>query len=203
MTNIILKLLKETVSLSVLNAYLQVLYSEELVKNSNDQITSTLKNSLNLAGERLKLGAIANSDYLQVKSQLATEKQTLATAESQLAINRITLMQLMELPDTSDFSIEHPNLDSLINQKRIPDPKEVFQISLGIKPEVKNAELNKKSSQISVDIARSGFFPKCFTECRFIYFIFQVPRSGSSFGYQLKIISVRQSVFQCFNSDLS
>jgi outer membrane protein len=153
-----LEVIKETVSLNVLNAYLQVLYAEEQVQNSSNQIAST-KEQLNLAGERLKLGVISNSDFLQVKSQLATEKQTLATAQSQLAINKITLMQLMELTDVSDFSIERPDLDSLINQKRIPNPKEIYQIALGIRPEVKNAELNKRSSEISVDIAKANFYP--------------------------------------------
>jgi outer membrane protein len=153
-----IEVIKETVSLNVLNAYLQVLYSEEQVKNDTDQIAS-LAEQLNLAGERLKLGAIANSDYLQVKSQLATEKQTLATAQSQLAINRIALMQIMEFPITSDFQIQHPNLDSLINQKRLPDPVEIYQTALGIKPEVKNAELTKKSSQIGIDLAKANYYP--------------------------------------------
>ena len=152
------EVIKETVSLNVLNAYLQVLFAEEQVKNATNQITST-EEQLNLASERLKLGAIANSDYLQVKSQVATEKQTLSTAQSQLAINRITLMQLMDLPVIKDFNIEHPNLDSLINQKRIPDPVEVYQTAIGIKPEVKNAELNRQSSQISVDLAKAQFYP--------------------------------------------
>ena len=152
------EVIRQTVSLNVLNAYLQVLYAEEQVKNAVNQIAST-EEQLNLASERLTLGAIANSDYLQVKSQVATEKQTLATAQSQLAINRITLMQLMDLPETKDFIIEHPNLDSLINQKRIPDPAEVYQTALGIKPEVKNAELNRKSSQIGVDLAKADYFP--------------------------------------------
>jgi outer membrane protein len=176
-------IIKENISLSVLNAYLQVLYSEENVKNSNNQITSTLE-QLNLAEERLKLGAIANSDYLQVKSQLATEKQTLASAESQNAINRITLMQLMELQEYNDFSIEHPNLDSLINQKRTPDPKGVYQISLGIKPEVKNAELLKKSSMISIDLARANFFPDLSLNAG-VSTLYSGPSNGSSLGYQL------------------
>jgi outer membrane protein len=60
-------------------------YAEEQVKNSNDQISSLVE-QLNLAGERLKLGAIANSDYLQVKSQLATEKQTLALLKASLPL---------------------------------------------------------------------------------------------------------------------
>ncbi len=177
------EIIRENIRLSVLNAYLQVLYSEESVKNSNNQITSTIE-QLNLAGERLKLGAIANSDYLQVKSQLATEKQTLATAESQLAINKITLMQLMELQDYSDFSIERPNLDSLINQKRVPDPKDVFQVSLGIRPEVKNAELLNKSSQISVEIARANFFPDITLNAG-ISTLYSGPNSGSSYGSQI------------------
>lgn len=177
------EVIKETVSLNVLNAYLQVLYAEEQVKNIDGQITS-LTEQLNLAAERLKLGAIANSDYLQVKSQLATEQQTLATAQSQLAINRITLMQLMELPETNDFAIEHPNLDSLINLKRIPDPTEVYQLALGIKPEVKNAELNKQSSEIGVQLARAGYFPSLSMNAG-LSTLYSGGSGKSSFGSQL------------------
>jgi outer membrane protein len=178
------EVIKENISLSVLNGYLQVLYSEEQVKNSMNQISSTAE-QLNLADERMKLGAISTSDYLQVKSQLATEKQTLAIAQSQLAINRITLMQLMELHETSDFSIEHPNLDSLINQKRVPDPVSVYQIASGIKPEVKNAELIKKSSQISVDLAKANFYPDISLNAG-ISTLYTSSDKESSFGYQIK-----------------
>ncbi len=177
------EVIKETVSLNVLNAYLQVLYAEENVKNSDAQITS-LEEQLTLAEERLKLGAIANSDYLQVKSLLATEKQTLASAQSQLAINRITLMQLMELPATSDFTIEHPNLDSLINQRRTPDPVAIYQTALGVKPEVKNAELTKKSAQLGVDIAKSNYYPDISLNAGVSTIYSSLP--GSSLGYQLK-----------------
>ena len=177
--------IKETVSLNVLNAYLQVLFAEEQVKNNNSQITS-LEEQLNLAGERLKLGAIANSDYLQVKSQLATEKQTLASAQSQLAINRITLIQLMELMDPGNFTIEHPNLDSIVNQKRIPDPKQIYQIALGVKPEVKNAELSKQSSQIGIDIAKAGFLPNISANAGLSTLYSSNSISGSSVGYQFK-----------------
>jgi outer membrane protein len=178
------EVIKENVSLSVLNGYLQVLYSEEQVKNSLNQITSTAE-QLTLAEERMKLGVISNSDYLQVKSQLATEKQTLAAAQSQLAIDRITLMQLMELHDGNDFLIEHPNLDSLVNQKRTPDPVSIYQTALGIKPEVKNAELNKQSSQISVDIAKANFYPDISVNAG-ISSLYTSSNKESSFGYQLK-----------------
>jgi outer membrane protein len=180
-----IEVIKETVSLNVLNAYLQVLYAEEQVKNANDQIAS-LNEQLNLAAERLKLGAIANSDYLQVKSQLATEKQTVAAAQNQLAINKITLKQLMELPETPDFVIESPNLDSLINQKLLPDPKEVFRVAVGIKPEVKNAELARQSSQISIDLAKAGYFPNFSMNAGISTLYSSNSATASSFGYQLR-----------------
>ena len=68
-------------------------------------------------------------------------------------------MQIMEFPISNNFQIFHPNLDSLINQKRTPDPVEIYQTALGIKPEVKNAELAKKSSQIGIDIAKASHYP--------------------------------------------
>lgn len=177
------EVIKETISLSVMNAYLQVLYSEEQVKNSLGEIASTME-QLNLAGERYRLGVIANSDFLQVRSQLATEKQTLALSQSQLDINRITLMQLMEIPETNEFKIEHPDLESIIDQNLSPDPKNIYQISLGIKPEVIDAELNKRSSQIGVNLAKAGYFPNI-TISTGVSSLYSSSQKESSFAYQI------------------
>jgi outer membrane protein len=149
---------KESISLSILNAYLQVLYAEEQVKNSQKQIESTV-GELNLAGERLALQSISVSDYAQVKSQLASEKLTLANAESQLAIAKISLMQLMELPVSENFNIEHPDLLSVINQSRIPNVKSVYETALAIKPQIKNAGINKKIASYDEKIAKASYFP--------------------------------------------
>ena len=149
---------KESISLSILNAYLQVLYAEEQVKNSQKQIESTT-GQLNLAGERLALQSISVSDYAQVKSQLASEKLTLANSESQLSIAKITLMQFMELPVQSNFDISHPDLQAELNQSRIPDVKAVYETALAIKPQVKNAEINKKIAGFDEKIAKASYLP--------------------------------------------
>lgn len=149
---------KESISLSILDAYLQVLYAEEQVKNSQKQIESTT-GELNLAGERLALQNISISDYAQVKSQLASEKLTLANSESQLSIAKINLMQLMELPVSSNFTIEHPDLQEELNQNRIPDVKFVYETALAIKPQVKNADVTKKIAGLDEKIAKASYFP--------------------------------------------
>jgi outer membrane protein len=149
---------KESISLNILNAFLQVLYSEEQVKNTIKQIEST-EQQLNLAGERLELQIISQSDFAQVKSQLASEKLTLANSESQLAIAKVNLMQLMELPVTGDFNIVNPDIDENINQNRITEVKSVFETSVSIRPQIKYASINKDIAAIDEKIARAGYFP--------------------------------------------
>lgn len=149
---------KESVGLSILNAYLQVLYAYESVGNAAKQIEATTE-QLNLAKERMDLGVISMSDYLQIKSELAAEKSTLAAAESQLSMGKVSLMQLMELPVDPGFEISSPNLDSLLMDSSQPNAQEIYNLALGIKPQIRNAELNKESAMLGVEIAKADALP--------------------------------------------
>jgi outer membrane protein len=156
--NYSLETTKESISLSILNAYLQVLYAEEQVNNSEKQIESTTS-QVNLAAERLAMQVISQADYAQVKSQLASEKLTLANAKSTLAIDKVTLEQLMELPVTDSFNIAHPDLSGEITQNRAPDIKQVYETALSIKPQIKNAAVNKEIALLDENIAKAGYYP--------------------------------------------
>ncbi|MCE5347019.1 MAG: TolC family protein [Bacteroidales bacterium] len=149
---------KESISLNILNAFLDVLYAGEQVENSQKQIESTA-GQLALAQERLALKAISLSDFSQVKAQLASEKLTLANAESQLSMAKITLMQLMELPVSENFNIAHPDLQGSLNQKRVPDVYEIYERALAIKPQIKNASVNKEIAGLDEKIAKASYFP--------------------------------------------
>lgn len=149
---------RESVSLSILSAYLQVLYAEEQVTNSRNQAEATSE-ELVLAGERLSLGAIANSDYLQVKTQLASEEASLATAMNNLAMARLNLMQLMEYPVDDTFEIARPDIEAIITTAPVADPGAVYEEALLVKPQVKIAALNRESASLDLEIARGGFLP--------------------------------------------
>lgn len=149
---------RESVGLNILNAYLQVLYGYENVKNAEKQIESTAE-QLALAKERMDLGVISLSDYLQIKSELSSEKSTLVSAKSQLAIDNVTLEQFMELPVDPNFAIISPNLDSLLVESVQPNAQEIYNLALGIKPEIKNIELTKESTALDVDIAKASYLP--------------------------------------------
>src|SRR5665648_624715 len=123
---------KESVELNILNAYLQVLYAIENVSNAEKQIESTTE-QLDLAKERMDLGVISMSDYLQIKSELASEKSNLA--------------------------ISSPNLDSLLIESDQPDAQGIYNLALGIKPEIKYAELTRESTMLDVQIAKADYLP--------------------------------------------
>lgn len=175
---------KESVGLSILDAYLQVLYAYESVSNAEKQIVSTTE-QLNLAKERMDLGVISMSDYLQIKSELATEKSTLASAQSQLSMGKVTLMQLMELPVDPGFEITSPNLDSLLVDSTQPNAQEIYNLALGIKPQIKNAELSKESAQLGVDIARADALPSVSVDAG-LSTGYSSLTTGSDFSQQLK-----------------
>lgn len=153
-----LETMKESISLNILNAYLQVLYAGEQVRNAERQIEST-QSQLELAAERLAIKLISQADYAQVRAQLASEKLNLANARSQLSIAKVNLEQLMELPVTDGFAIADPNPDEAVNQNRTPDVAEIYQIALGIKPQIKNAEVNKEIAALDEKIAKAGYYP--------------------------------------------
>ncbi len=149
---------RENVSLSIMNAYLQVLYAEEQVANSMNQADAT-REGLGLARERYDLGAIANSDYLQVKTQLAAEELTLANAVNNLKMAKVTLMQLMEYPLDDLFEIARPDMDAILSAIPAADAAAVFEEALQVKPMIKNAEINRESAGVDLELAKGGFYP--------------------------------------------
>ncbi len=150
---------KESMELNILNAYLQILYAQESVNNAQEQIKSTTE-QLAFAEERLNVGVISNADYLQIKSELASEKLTLANAKSTLSIAKVNLMQLMELPVDDRFEIAIPDLSHLLELKEQVEAENIYEQALGFKPEIKQAALALESVKLDEKVARAGMLPQ-------------------------------------------
>jgi outer membrane protein len=150
---------KESMELSILNAYLQILYAQESVNNAQEQIKSTTE-QLAFAEERMNVGVISKADYLQIKSELASEKLTLANTKSTLSIAKVNLMQLMELPVDDRFEIATPDMTHLLELKEQLKAEEIYQQALEFKPQIKQAALTLESVKLDEKIARAGLFPQ-------------------------------------------
>lgn len=150
--------IKETISLNILNAFMQVIFNKENVENARIQVEATQEQT-DYADARKASGIISKSDYLQVKSQLATEKLNLITAQSDLAISKVNLMQMMLLPATSDFDIEYPQLNEDLNQEVTPNASDVYAVSAEIRPSLKSTDYQIQSAAMNEKIAKAGYMP--------------------------------------------
>lgn len=149
---------KELLSLNIVTAYINVLLSKEQLMNSQSQLQSTEK-QLEYAKARKSAGIISNVDYLNIKSQYATDKAALISAQSNLKINLVSLMQLMNMPVNDLFDIVEPNITAEVNNLRTPKADKIYNTALGIRPEIKTAELDFNSALTGIKIAKADALP--------------------------------------------
>lgn len=150
---------KELISFNLLYSYINSLLAIENVKNSKAQLKLTEK-QLELAEARKSAGIISTSNFLNIKSQYASDKARFIDSENTLRLNLVYLMQLMNMPIIDSFTIQEPNIDSLINKAPETNASLIYNIALGIQPSIKSATLNLESSQIEIKIAKADALPK-------------------------------------------
>jgi outer membrane protein len=69
-------------------------------------------------------------------------------------------MQLMNMPLNDSFSIQKPNVDKLIQNISEADANSIYNIALGIQPNIKSAELNLESTEIDTKIVKADALPQ-------------------------------------------
>ncbi len=154
--------IKENVSLLITEAYLQILYAKENLKNFQEQLNVS-KQQVIRTKIMVDAGMMPQSNLLEMKAQYSSDKLALTNAKNQLATNKVNLMQLMELPLDSNFEIKEPALNNLLfnaDNNNYGYPEKIYSQALKVKPEIKNAVLNTKSKSLAIDIARSSLYPR-------------------------------------------
>jgi len=149
---------KNTVILSITTGYLQILMQYELLKTAQFQLHSDSA-QVDRTQKMFNVGKSAESDLLQIKSQMATDNVTLVNAQNQLEIARVTLMQLMQLPVIDNFDVVIPNFVEpglfLLQSK-----EEVYRKALETQPQIAGSGLRTSSSETAIRIANGARWPR-------------------------------------------
>ncbi len=149
-----------SISLSITNAYLEIIFYSEQIKISNNQYESTKQQLLNIKN-KVDAGMLPISNYLQIEAQLYSEELTITNTENQLRIAKLNLMQLMELPVNDDFNIDIPELKVEEHYKNLNQSIDnIYQLALNTRPEIQSAILNEQSFELGVKIAKAQQLPK-------------------------------------------
>lgn len=149
---------KENLNMMIAQVYLQILQLEEQIENNNNQITSSSEQLKNTKA-MFEKGIVAENFVLQQEAQIASEQWELQQNINSLSNAKITLMQLMEMPVTDDFEIEKPDLENIQLVENNNSVTNIYQTALGIRPQVKSAQLNTESSVIGVRVAKGTQLP--------------------------------------------
>lgn len=149
---------KDDVMLSIASEYLNILFAMELVKVAESQLDQTMK-QIERTKKLVEAGKIAEGALLEVQSQLARESLDVVNRKNNLQIATLNLAQLLELEDYSTFNIAVPEIPELKAQITLMNARLVFDKAVEVRPEIKSAEYQLKSSEVQLNIAKGGKMP--------------------------------------------
>ncbi|WP_428742423.1 TolC family protein [Tenacibaculum sp.] len=151
------KEVKNNITLSVLENYLQILHAKEGIIIAENNLQSTEK-EVEQAKARLDAGTITLGNYTEAQSQAATNKYILINAKNTYQQYLISLKQLLELNPTHDIEIK--DLDNNTNFPLIALNKiAIYKKALNVLPEINASNLEIEASKKGMDIAKGGYLP--------------------------------------------
>jgi outer membrane protein len=153
-----LKKAKESMAVSISSSYLQVLYNKEMQTISEEQVK--LSNELlERSKVQAEYGKIPEGQVYEAKAQLSKDKQSSTESLNTLKLSLLDLSQMLELKDWATFDIVVPTINLQTLSTSIPTADEVYTYAINNKPEVKASEYRLKSSEKSLEVSKSGYYP--------------------------------------------
>lgn len=149
---------QNNITISVTQAYLQIVYAYESVKINSETIKVSMA-QLERAREFFKEGSISPVELAQFESQLSNDEYQLIVAQNTLAKAKLTLKQILELGINDNFEIEIPPIEENLVLAPIPDLNTACQIALSVMPQIEKSKLSIESSKLGEQIAKSGALP--------------------------------------------
>lgn len=175
---------KQDISINVASSFLQVLFNWELFKVAETQVGlsqsqySRLQNLLNV-------GKAAPAEVAEAKARLAQDEMNAVQANNNYQLSLLDLSQLLELPTPQGFTLD--TSEALPEFAPLTPPDDIYTEALACKPEIRAAQLRLESSQKSIRIAQSAYYPQLSFSADLSTSYYTVGgQSADAFGKQLK-----------------
>ena len=149
---------KNDVTLNITTGYLQVLFAKEILAAAKSQEDATAS-QVERTEKMVNAGKSPESDLLQIKSQLATDNLSVITAQNQLDLAKVTLMQLMDIPIADDFDVVVPLMDESAPAVLLTN-EEIYQKSLTVQPQITSASLRTSASMMALKVSQGAHWPR-------------------------------------------
>ncbi|WP_316816205.1 TolC family protein [Pedobacter nyackensis] len=151
--------IKNDLILQVVTSYMEILYNKDRLKASKEQLEVSRK-QLKQQQELLDVGNKTLADLAESKSQVAIAELDVTNADNALTISFITLAQLMDIPSSSRFEVQAPDISNIVRSSNIYGAEQVYADALGIFPDIKLAALQTQAAKKGIDIAKGSLYPR-------------------------------------------
>lgn len=153
-SRVTLERIKQDISMSVVQAYFNVLNTMEL-KRVADQAVKLLESQREVAQEFYQVGMIPKNDLLKTEVQLAERVREQTDAENAIELAKSRFNLVLQRP------VETPvDLENILLYKPVPfDLKMAMEIAKRKRLELKELKLKIQSAKRQVRIAQSAYFP--------------------------------------------
>ena len=154
LSKVFLELVKQDLILQVKEAYFTILKAEK-IRQVAVQAVQQLESQLKVSRAFYDVGIIPKNDLLQTQVQMAQARQNLTSAEVELAIAKATFNTLLRRHVGMEVRIE----DILAYRPMEVPFEESLEKARKSRPELRETELNVKSAEKEVQLARGEYFP--------------------------------------------
>ena len=151
--------IKNSIAIQIALGYLQILLNDELVNSTATQVELS-KMQVERTRVLVNAGSLPEGNLFEMEAQLASDEAQLVNAQNQLDLAYLTLTQMLDLKSAESFRIEKPTNVDVEEKLAATNPQEIFNISMGIMPQIKGSELNVESANYGLKIAKGRYYPQ-------------------------------------------
>jgi len=149
---------KNNIALNIAQAYLQILLNMELLEEAKGQQEVSMQ-EVEHTEKLVDAGSLAKSNLLDIQSQEANDEVNTVTAQNQLDISTLALVQLLDLDSAQNFRIIRPEI-AIPENPSIDNPDIVYSTALTNQPDIHSAQLKWESSERTKAINQGGLYPR-------------------------------------------
>lgn len=148
---------QDDIRVSVAQAYVQILYDQELLVVANNQVDIDEQ-----LFERVKAlretGKASAAEVAAQQSTLAQSRLRATQAENTLKLSILDLSQLLELESPEGFSIVTP-MESALEMPLLPSPEDIYAQAIQEKAVVTAEQIRLEAAEVSIRKAKSAYYP--------------------------------------------
>lgn len=145
-------------ALNVATAYLNVIFSDEILQISKKQYEITVE-QLERTEKLANAGTLAKSAIYDLKAQLANEEVNVTSADNNYQIAVLTLKQLLNLDTLNNFNIVRPDVDVKSSELASLSVQNIFESALKNQHSIKGAEYNVMAAEKNLAVAKGRVSP--------------------------------------------